>query len=83
VKVNVPWFVFSIKEGKMLQCSFCRKTEDQVAKLVAGPDVYICNECVVVAARLMIEPRGFFRRLWDRLRSVGDHFIRRRMAGTI
>ena len=56
----------------MLQCSFCKKTEDQVAKLVAGPDVYICNECVVVAARLMIEPRGFLRRLWDRIRG-GAH----------
>jgi ATP-dependent Clp protease ATP-binding subunit ClpX len=30
----------------MLKCSFCRKTEDEVSKLVAGPDVYICDECV-------------------------------------
>jgi ATP-dependent Clp protease ATP-binding subunit ClpX len=58
----------------MLQCSFCKKTEDQVAKLVAGPDVYICNECVALAARLMIEPRGLFGRLWDRLRSVTNRF---------
>jgi len=58
----------------MLQCSFCKKTEDQVSKLVAGPDVYICNECVVIAARLMIEPRGFFRRFWDRMRSA-LHFV--------
>ena len=40
----------------MLQCSFCRKTEDEVSKLVAGPDVYICDECVRVAVRLMREP---------------------------
>ena len=29
-----------------LCCSFCRKDQDSVAKLVAGPGVYICNECV-------------------------------------
>ncbi len=29
-----------------LRCSFCGKTEDQVKKLIEGPGVYICNECV-------------------------------------
>jgi ClpX C4-type zinc finger len=29
-----------------LRCSFCHKDRDAVAKLVAGPGVYICNECV-------------------------------------
>ena len=29
-----------------VQCSFCKKTQDQVDKLIAGPGVYICNECV-------------------------------------
>ncbi len=27
-------------------CSFCHKSQDQVAKLIAGPNVYICNECI-------------------------------------
>jgi late competence protein required for DNA uptake (superfamily II DNA/RNA helicase) len=36
-----------------LRCSFCRKTEDEVAKLVAGPRVYICDECVALASRIM------------------------------
>ena len=53
----------------MLQCSFCRRTEDEVSKLVAGPDVYICDECVRVAVRLMREP-GLFTRLWRLLRSL-------------
>jgi len=53
----------------MLRCSFCRKTEDEVSKLVAGPDVYICNECVRLAVRLMREP-GLFTRLWRLLRSL-------------
>ena len=31
-----------------LRCSFCGKTQDEVKKLVAGPTVYICNECVAL-----------------------------------
>jgi ATP-dependent Clp protease ATP-binding subunit ClpX len=31
---------------KTLSCSFCEKTQDEVKKLVAGPGVYICDECV-------------------------------------
>ena len=50
----------------MLSCSFCQKGEDEVEKLVAGPSVYICNECVAIAARIMLERPGLFRRLWDR-----------------
>ena len=29
-----------------LKCSFCGKLQDQVKKLVAGPGVYICDECI-------------------------------------
>ena len=29
-----------------LKCSFCGKTQDQVKKLIAGPEVFICDECV-------------------------------------
>ena len=29
-----------------LKCSFCGKTQDQVKKLIAGPDVFIWDECV-------------------------------------
>jgi ATP-dependent protease Clp ATPase subunit len=36
-----------------LRCSFCRKDETQVSKLVAGPRVYICDECVAIAGRMM------------------------------
>ncbi|OQB14078.1 MAG: ATP-dependent Clp protease ATP-binding subunit ClpX [Firmicutes bacterium ADurb.Bin193] len=34
------------EEKKQLKCSFCGKNQDQVKRLVAGPGVYICNECV-------------------------------------
>ena len=59
----------------MLHCSFCRKSEDQVAKLVAGPDVYICDECVVIAARLMQERQSFLKRLWLAIRNVFHTFV--------
>jgi ATP-dependent protease Clp ATPase subunit len=38
---------------RRLGCSFCGKSEAEVSKLVAGPRVYICDECVAVASRLM------------------------------
>jgi ATP-dependent Clp protease ATP-binding subunit ClpX len=31
-----------------MHCSFCGKPQDQVAKLIAGPGVYICNECITL-----------------------------------
>ena len=47
-----------IREGK-IRCSFCRKTEDQVKKLIAGPDgAYICDECVGICAEIMEEDFG-------------------------
>ena len=38
---------------KQLKCSFCYKKESQVRKLVAGPHVYICDECCSIASRIM------------------------------
>lgn len=36
----------SDNNGKLLYCSFCGKSQHEVRKLIAGPDVYICDECV-------------------------------------
>jgi len=33
-------------QSLILACSFCRKSQDEVRKLIAGPTVYICDECV-------------------------------------
>jgi len=38
---------------RRLACSFCGKGAAEVAKLVAGPKVYICDACVAVASRIM------------------------------
>jgi ATP-dependent protease Clp ATPase subunit len=43
---------------RQLRCSFCGKRDAEVAKLVAGPRVYICDVCVAVASRLMNDPNG-------------------------
>ena len=39
------------------RCSFCGKTQDQVAKLIAGPNAYICNECIDLCNEI-IEDEG-------------------------
>jgi ATP-dependent protease Clp ATPase subunit len=36
-----------------LHCSFCGKHQDHVAKLIAGPGVYICSACVARAAKAL------------------------------
>ena len=36
----------NVKENKLLYCSFCGKSQHEVRKLIAGPSVFICDECV-------------------------------------
>lgn len=43
------------EERKQLKCSFCGKTQEQVRKLIAGPNVYICDECIEVCADIIDE----------------------------
>jgi ATP-dependent Clp protease ATP-binding subunit ClpX len=42
------------KKGQ-LRCSFCNKTQDRVRKLIAGPEVYICDECVQLCGEIVAE----------------------------
>ncbi|WP_429971205.1 ATP-dependent Clp protease ATP-binding subunit ClpX [Fructilactobacillus sp. Tb1] len=39
--------------NKTVTCSFCGKSQDQVKKIVAGPGVYICNECIDLCEQIM------------------------------
>jgi hypothetical protein len=69
---------------RKLRCSFCGKDDSQVAKLVAGPRVFICDMCTAAAARIMSgdgnDPRrpapqrparwSFFRRVWRLMRGA-------------
>ncbi len=40
-------------KGKMLYCSFCRRSDEQVTKLIAGPAVFICDGCVEICNRII------------------------------
>lgn len=50
-------FKFNEEKGQ-LKCSFCGKTQDQVRKLVAGPGVYICDECIELCTEIVEEELG-------------------------
>ena len=36
-----------------VHCSFCGKSQHEVRKIIAGPDVFICNECVAFCNRIL------------------------------
>jgi ATP-dependent Clp protease ATP-binding subunit ClpX len=65
---------------RRLACSFCGKGADEVAKLVAGPHVYICDGCVDFAKHIMdntevgprtqSKPPSLGRRIISRLREM-------------
>jgi hypothetical protein len=49
--------------SEVLNCSFCKKSQQDVKKLIAGPNVYICDECVdicnhVLAENILLEDAG-------------------------
>lgn len=44
----------TVKEA-LLRCSFCGKTQDEVMKIIAGPTVYICDECIDLCNEIMEE----------------------------
>lgn len=50
-------FKFNEEKGQ-LKCSFCGKTQEQVRKLVAGPGVYICDECIELCTEIVEEELG-------------------------
>lgn len=42
-------------DDKHLKCSFCGKSQDQVRRLIAGPNVYICDECIELCQEIIEE----------------------------
>ena len=54
--------------GDLLKCSFCGKSQKQVKKLIAGPGVYICDECIDLCNEIIEEELGESVNLgWDEL----------------
>ncbi|MBO4445385.1 MAG: ATP-dependent Clp protease ATP-binding subunit ClpX [Clostridia bacterium] len=44
-----------INDPKQIHCAFCGRTQDEVYKLIAGPGVYICDECVSLCADALVD----------------------------
>ena len=49
-------------ETRIVSCSFCGKTQDDVHRLIAGPGVYICNECVELCQTILEDGGNFAKR---------------------
>lgn len=76
-----------INDVDNLFCSFCGKSQSQVNKLIAGPGVYICDECVRLSNDILTEELVTVRReQWSRLKpkeihkKVDDYVIGRENA---
>ena len=55
-RIEVYGNMFNDEETNgVVSCSFCGKTQDQVKKIVAGPGVYICNECIDLCKEIVDE----------------------------
>jgi ATP-dependent Clp protease ATP-binding subunit ClpX len=46
------------RRGDILTCSFCGKTQQQVMKIIAGPGVYICDQCVDLCHEILVNELG-------------------------
>lgn len=56
-------------DDKLLYCSFCGKSQHEVRKLIAGPSVYVCDECIELCNDIIKEE------LEDNTTSFGDHTL--------
>ena len=54
-------------QGDVLRCSFCGKSQDEVRKLIAGPTVYICDECIDLCNDIILEEGAAAKRESKRL----------------
>ena len=49
------------EDKRQLKCSFCGKNQEQVKRLIAGPNVYICDECVELCDEIIQEEIDAFK----------------------
>jgi ClpX C4-type zinc finger len=48
-----------LRSQARLRCSFCGRSSDEVGRLVAGPSVYICDECIKTCVAVLEQHGGF------------------------
>ncbi len=61
VIVGLLFYLHDRKAGRVSpgeKCSFCGKAKEEVKKLIAGPEVYICNECIELSSDLITQELG-------------------------
>ena len=42
-------------DKREVRCSFCGRTQEEVKRIIAGPNAYICNECIAICAEILDE----------------------------
>jgi hypothetical protein len=47
-----------VSQRKMIYCSFCGKSKNEVLKMIAGPSVFICSECIALCQDILNEEIG-------------------------
>ena len=57
------WLPRARKRSAGVRCSFCHKDQAAVQKIIAGPNAYICNECVDLCRDIIVEELGPIERL--------------------
>ena len=62
-----------------LRCSFCGRTQDEVRKLIAGPGVYICDECVALCEDILAEDEELNRKKDEKLVPLTPEEIKKRL----
>jgi ATP-dependent protease Clp ATPase subunit len=67
--------VFESNPTTTNHCSFCGKSEDDVRKLVAGPHVFICDECVELSM-LLVRGKSFYLRSPAEYRNLAEENVR-------
>ena len=58
------------RNDENVRCSFCGKFQEEVSRLIAGPNVFICNECVALCANILQDEmtiQGDFEDVPDKL----------------
>ncbi|WP_425539825.1 ATP-dependent Clp protease ATP-binding subunit ClpX [Microaceticoccus formicicus] len=54
-------------EEKRIECSFCGKSQDEVQRLIAGPNVYICDECIRLCTEIIDEEDEILEKVFDEM----------------
>ena len=60
------------RREKTIVCSFCRKPQAQVGKLIAGPSVYICNECIELCQAILDEDQDLNKKRGEKKTAEGE-----------